>query len=123
MECSLGPRRDFPMEPLRASTTRLSRSVTDPSDSAALRTSLQPSITAMLGCRRQSDANYTLGIGALHCPPTRSAGYGAIEAERRSHFISFRQNSLRHAVSSFLEHFHHESNHQRKGSLVLLPTR
>src|ERR1035441_7219983 len=33
--------------------------------SAPRRTSLQPSITAALGCRCQSNANYTFGRGAL----------------------------------------------------------
>lgn len=35
--------------------------------------------------------------------------------------ILFGENSLRRAVSNYLEHFHHERNHQGKGNLLLFP--
>jgi hypothetical protein len=34
----------------------------------------------------------------------------------------FGEQSLRRAVSNFLEHFHHERNHQGRGNLLLFPT-
>jgi len=33
----------------------------------------------------------------------------------------FGENSLRRAVSNYLDHFHHERNHQGKGNLLLFP--
>jgi hypothetical protein len=30
--------------------------------------------------------------------------------------------SLRHALSQYVEHFHHERNHQGKGNVLLFPT-
>ena len=36
--------------------------------------------------------------------------------------ILFGEQSLRRAVSNFLEHFHHERNHQRRGNLLSFPT-
>jgi hypothetical protein len=36
--------------------------------------------------------------------------------------ILFGEQSLRRAVSNFLEHFHHERNHQGRGNLFLFPT-
>src|SRR4029434_2604773 len=34
----------------------------------------------------------------------------------------FREASLRHALTQYVEHFHHERNHQGKGIVLLLPT-
>jgi hypothetical protein len=39
-----------------------------------------------------------------------------------SRLISFGEQSLRRAVSNFLEHFHHERNHQGRGNLLSFPT-
>ena len=36
--------------------------------------------------------------------------------------ILFGEQSLRRAVSNFLEHFHHERTHQGRGNLLLFPT-
>src|SRR5207245_5701082 len=33
-----------------------------------------------------------------------------------------RQASLRHALTQYVEHFHHERNHQGKGNVLLFPT-
>jgi hypothetical protein len=38
-----------------------------------------------------------------------------------SRLILFVEQSLRRAVSNFLEHFHHEGNHQGRGNLLLFP--
>ena len=42
--------------------------------------------------------------------------------ERLSRLILFGESSLRRAVSNFLEHFHHERNHQGKSNLLLFPS-
>jgi hypothetical protein len=38
-----------------------------------------------------------------------------------SSLILFGENSLPRAVSNYLDHFHHERNHQGKGNLLLFP--
>ena len=35
--------------------------------------------------------------------------------------ILFGEASLRHALTQYLEHFHHERNHQGKGNVLLFP--
>ena len=46
----------------------------------------------------------------------------SVREECLSRLLLFGENSLRRAVSNFLEHFHHERNHQGKGNLLLFPT-
>ena len=46
----------------------------------------------------------------------------SIREECLSSLILFGENSLRRAVSNYLDHFHHERNHQGKGNLLLFPT-
>ncbi len=45
----------------------------------------------------------------------------SIKDECLSKLILFGENSLRRVVLNFLEHFHHERNHQGKGNLLLFP--
>ena len=35
--------------------------------------------------------------------------------------ILFGEASLRHALTQYVEHFHHERNHQGKGNVLLFP--
>jgi transposase InsO family protein len=39
-----------------------------------------------------------------------------------SQMILFGEASLRHALTQYVEHFHHERNHQGKGNVLLFPT-
>ena len=45
----------------------------------------------------------------------------SIKEECLSRLILFGENSLRRAVSNYLDHVHHERNHQGKGNLLLFP--
>jgi hypothetical protein len=45
----------------------------------------------------------------------------SVKEECLSRSILFGENSLRRAVSNYLEHFHHERNHQGKENLLLFP--
>jgi hypothetical protein len=47
---------------------------------------------------------------------------GTVKQQCLSRWILFGEHSLRRAVSNFLEHFHHERNHQGRGNLLLFPT-
>ena len=38
-----------------------------------------------------------------------------------SRLILFGEASLRHALTQYVEHFHHERNHQSKGNVRLFP--
>jgi hypothetical protein len=74
----------------------------------------------------------TLAVGGVKCLalPTRSPNLNSyaerwvcsVKEECLSRLILFREHSLRRAVSNFLEHFHHERNHQGRGNLLLFPT-
>jgi transposase InsO family protein len=46
----------------------------------------------------------------------------SIKEECLSRMILFGEASLRHALTQYVEHFHHERNHQGKGNLLLLRT-
>ncbi len=50
----------------------------------------------------------------------RSAGCD-LKEECLSRLILFGEASLRHALTQYVEHFHHERNHQGKGNVLLLP--
>ena len=45
----------------------------------------------------------------------------SIKEECLSRFILFGEASLRHALTQYVEHFHHERNHQGKGNVLLFP--
>jgi hypothetical protein len=73
----------------------------------------------------------TLAAGGVKCTPlpARSPNLNShaerwvrsIKEECLSQLILFGETSLRRVVSNFLEHFHHERNHQGKGNLLLFP--
>jgi putative transposase len=46
----------------------------------------------------------------------------SVKQECLSRLILFGENSLRRAVSHFLEHFHQERDHEGKDNLLLFPT-
>ena len=74
----------------------------------------------------------TLAAGGVKCLPLPAKSPNlnsyaerwvrSVREECPSRLILFGENSLRRAVSNFLEHFHHERNHQGKGNLLLFPT-
>jgi putative transposase len=45
----------------------------------------------------------------------------SIKEKCLSRFILFGEASLRHALAHYVEHFHHERNHQGKGNVLLFP--
>ncbi len=45
----------------------------------------------------------------------------SVKEECLSRMILFGEASLRHALTQYVEHFHHERNHQGKGNLLLFP--
>src|SRR6266849_4402155 len=71
----------------------------------------------------------TAGVKRVPWPP-RSPNLNAyaerwvrsIKEECLSRFILFGEASLRHALTHYMEHFHHERNHQGKDNVLLLPT-
>jgi hypothetical protein len=46
----------------------------------------------------------------------------SVKEECLSRLILFGEVSLRHALTQYVEHFHHERNHQGKGNVLLFPT-
>jgi transposase InsO family protein len=46
----------------------------------------------------------------------------SVKEECLSRLILFGEASLRHALSQYVAHFHHERNHQGKGNALLFPT-
>jgi putative transposase len=40
---------------------------------------------------------------------------------RKTRLILFGEASLRHALTQYVEHFHHERNHQGRGNVLLFP--
>ena len=46
----------------------------------------------------------------------------SVKEECLSRLILFGEASLRHALTQYVEHFHHERNHQGKGNVLLFPT-
>lgn len=73
-----------------------------------------------------------LAVGGVECTPIapRSPNLNAhaerwirsIKEECLSQLILFGENSLRRAVTEYVEHFHQERNHQGKGNVLLFPT-
>jgi transposase InsO family protein len=69
------------------------------------------------------------GVTCVTLPP-RSPNLNAyaerwvrsVKEECLSHLILFGEASLHHALTQYVEHFHHERNHQGKGNLLLFPT-
>ena len=45
----------------------------------------------------------------------------SVKEECLSRLILFGEASLRHALTQYVEHFHHERNHQGKGNVLLFP--
>ena len=45
----------------------------------------------------------------------------SVKEECLSRLILFGEASLRHALRQYVEHFHHERNHQGKGNVLLFP--
>jgi Integrase core domain len=45
----------------------------------------------------------------------------SVKEECLSQLILFGEASLRHALTQYVEHFHHERNHQGKGNVLLFP--
>src|SRR6266853_950513 len=45
----------------------------------------------------------------------------SVKEECLSRLILFGEASLRHALAQYMEHFHHERNHQGKGNVLLFP--
>jgi len=70
----------------------------------------------------------TAGITRVPLPP-RSPNLNAyaerwvrsVKEECLSRLILFGEASLRHALTQYLEYFHHERNHQGKGNVLLFP--
>ena len=46
----------------------------------------------------------------------------SVKEECLSRLILFGEASLRHALTQYVPHFHHERNHQGKGNVLLFPT-
>ena len=45
----------------------------------------------------------------------------SVKEECLSRLILFGEASLRHALTQYVEYFHHERNHQGKGNVLLFP--
>ena len=45
----------------------------------------------------------------------------SVKEECLARFILFGEESFRHALTQYVEHFHHERNHQGKGNVLLFP--
>jgi putative transposase len=45
----------------------------------------------------------------------------SVKEECLARLILFGQASLRHVLTQYVEHFHHERNHQGKGNVLLFP--
>jgi putative transposase len=69
------------------------------------------------------------GVARVPLPP-RSPNLNAyaerwarsVKEECLARLILFGEASLRHALTQYMEHFHHERNHQGKGNVLLFPT-
>ena len=70
----------------------------------------------------------TAGVKRVPLPP-RSPNLNAyaerwvrsVKEDCLSRLILFGEASLRHALTQYVEHFHHERNHQGKGNVLLFP--
>jgi len=71
----------------------------------------------------------TAGVNRVPLPP-RSPNLNAyaerwvrsVKDEALSRLILFGEASLQHALHEYVEHYHHERNHQGKGNVLLLPS-
>ena len=45
----------------------------------------------------------------------------SVKEEWLARMILFGEAALRHALTHYVEHFHHERNHQGKGNVLLFP--
>ena len=45
----------------------------------------------------------------------------SVQEECLARLILFGEASLRHALHEYMEHYHHERNHQGKGNILLFP--
>ena len=45
----------------------------------------------------------------------------SVKEECLSRLILFGEGALRHALTQYVAHFHHERNHQGKGNVLLFP--
>jgi transposase InsO family protein len=69
------------------------------------------------------------GVTRIPLPP-RSPNLNAfaerwvrsVKEEALARLILFGEAALRHALHEYVEHYHHERNHQGKGNMVLFPT-
>ncbi len=69
------------------------------------------------------------GVNRVPLPP-RSPNLNAyaerwvrsVKDEALSRMILFGEHSLRHALHEYVEHYHHERNHQGKDNVLLFPT-
>jgi len=70
----------------------------------------------------------TAGVKRVPLPP-RSPNLNAyaerwgrsVKEEYLSRLILFGEGALRHALKEYVDHYHHERNHQGKGNVLLLP--
>jgi putative transposase len=46
----------------------------------------------------------------------------SVKAEALSRMILFGEASLRHVLNEYVDHYHHERNHQGKGNVLLFPS-
>ncbi len=46
----------------------------------------------------------------------------SVKGECLSQLILFGERALRHALQEYVEHYHHERNHQGKGNSLLFPS-
>jgi transposase InsO family protein len=46
----------------------------------------------------------------------------SVKDEALSHLVLFGEGALRHALHEYVEHYHHERNHQGKGNVLLFPS-
>src|SRR5882724_9870647 len=46
----------------------------------------------------------------------------SVKEEALSRLILFGESALRHALQEYVEHYHHERNHQGKGNVLLFPS-
>ena len=45
----------------------------------------------------------------------------SVKDEALSRMILFGEDSLRHVLNEYMDHYHHERNHQGKGNILLFP--
>jgi len=46
----------------------------------------------------------------------------SVKDEALSRMILFGESSLRHVLKEYVDHYHHERNHQGKGNILLFPS-